>query len=51
MVIRNQRKGVLRRHINTLARLLVEEDINGANVRLTSMKMIFEVLGLARHYN
>ena len=49
-IIRNQRKGVLRSHINTLARLLVEEDINGASVRLTSMKMIFEELEEA-HYN
>ena len=49
-VIRNQRERVLRRHVNTLARLLVEEDINGASVRLTSMKMIFEELEVA-HYN
>ena len=49
-VIRNQRERVLRRHVNTLARLLVEEDINGASVRLTSMKIIFEELEVA-HYN
>ena len=49
-VIRNQRERVLRRHVNTLARLLVEEDINGASVRFTSMKMIFEELEVA-HYN
>ena len=40
----------MRRHVNTLARLLVEEDINCASVRLTSMKMIFEELEVA-HYN
>ena len=49
-IILNQCKGVLIRHINTLARLLVEEDITGASVRLTSMKMIFEELEEA-HYN
>ena len=41
---------VLRRHVNNLARLLVAEDINGASVLLTSMKMIFEELEVA-HYN
>ena len=49
-VIRNQRKRVLGRHLNTLSRLIVEEDVNGANVRLASMKITFEELEVA-HYN
>ena len=49
-VIRNQRKSVLGRHLNTLSRLIVEEDVNGANVRLASMKITFEELEVA-HYN
>ena len=36
-VIRNQRKRVLGRHLNTLSRLIVEEHVNGANVRLASI--------------
>ena len=43
-VIRNQRKGVQGRHLNTLSLLIVEEDVNGANVRLASMKITFEEL-------
>ena len=46
-VIRNQRKRVLGRHLNTLSRLIVEEDVNGANVRLASMKITFEELEVA----
>ena len=49
-VIRNQRKSVLGRHLNTLSRLIVEEDVNGANVRFASMKITFEELEVA-HYN
>ena len=40
----------MRRHLNTLSRLLIEEDVNGANVRLVSMKIIFEELEVA-HYS
>ena len=49
-VIRNQRKSVLGRHLNTLSRLIVEEDVNGANDRLASMKLTFEDLEVW-HYN
>ena len=49
-VIRNQRKSVLGRHLNTLSRLIVEEDVNGANDRLASMKLTFEELEVW-HYN
>ena len=37
-VIRSQCKKVLGRHLNTLSRFIVEEDVNGANVRLASME-------------
>ena len=49
-VIRNQRKSVLGRHLNTLSRLIVEEYVNGANDRLASMKLTFEELEVW-HYN
>ena len=49
-VIRNQRKSVLGRHLNTLPRLIVEEYVNGANDRLASMKLTFEELEVW-HYN
>ena len=43
-------KSVLGRHLNTLSRVIVEEDVNGANDRLASMKLTFEELEVW-HYN
>ena len=48
--IKNQRKSVLTRHCNTLTRLLEEQDADGINDRLRSMKLIMEQLEQA-HYD
>ena len=49
-VVKNQRKSVLSRHVNTLRRLLIEEDTNGVIARLKSMKDTFDQLEQA-HYD
>ena len=46
-VIRNQRKKVLGRHLNTLSRLIVEEGVNGSNIRFASMKVTLKELEVA----
>ena len=48
MVKKEGRKSVLARHINTLRRLLVEEDTNGVVARLKSMKYTFDQLDQAQ---
>ena len=48
--IKNQRKSVLTRHCNTLTRLLEEQDADGINDRLRSMKLTMEQLEQA-HYD
>ena len=48
--IRKQRISVLNRHINTLTRLIIEEDISSINSRLSSMKITFEELETS-HYS
>ena len=49
-IIRKQRKSVLNRHINTLTRLIIEEDISSINSRLSSMKITFEEIETS-HYS
>ena len=49
-IIRKQRKSVLNRHIITLTRLVIEEDISSINSRLSSMKITFEELETS-HYS
>ena len=48
--IKNQSKSVLTRHCNTLTRLLEEQDADGINDRLRSMKLTMEQLEQA-HYD
>ena len=48
--IKNQRKSVLTRHCNTLTRLFEEQDADGINDRLRSMKLTMEQLEQA-HYD
>ena len=50
LVFRNERKNILTRHVNTLTRLLVLNELDGVIVGLPPMERAFEELEDAHYY-